>query len=223
MYQYIIYKVTNVVNNKIYIGKHKTKNINDMYLGSGNYLRRSIQKYGKDKFVKEVLYIFESEDEMNKMESEIVNEEFVSRKDVYNIATGGQGGSMGGVNIGPSHVSKTRDISYFDKLREAAKIKFKENMKDETYKKEFGKSVSHGLKDFRENGGICGFINKKHTEEFKKRIGAINSIKQKGEKNSQYGTCWIYNDDLKESKKIKKEDMIDFLENGWLKGRKMTF
>ncbi len=41
---------------------------------------------------------------------------------------------------------------------------------------------------------------------------------QKGEKNSQYNTCWIYND--KENKKIKKEDLEYYLSIGWLKGRK---
>jgi len=38
---------------------------------------------------------------------------------------------------------------------------------------------------------------------------------------SAYGTCWIYND--KESKKIKKEDLNFYINNGWNKGRKMKF
>lgn len=38
---------------------------------------------------------------------------------------------------------------------------------------------------------------------------------------SAYGTCWIYND--KESKKIKKEDLQFYINNGWIKGRKMKF
>ena len=35
-----------------------------------------------------------------------------------------------------------------------------------------------------------------HTEEHKKYIGEINKIKQKGERNSQYGTMWV-NDGVK--------------------------
>ena len=38
---------------------------------------------------------------------------------------------------------------------------------------------------------------------------------------SAYGTCWVYND--KESKKIKKEHLNEYLSNGWIKGRKMKF
>ena len=41
---------------------------------------------------------------------------------------------------------------------------------------------------------------------------------QKGEKNSQYGTCWIYNE--KENRKIKKEELDLYLSKGWKKGRK---
>lgn len=38
---------------------------------------------------------------------------------------------------------------------------------------------------------------------------------------SAYGTCWIHND--KESKKIKKEKLDFYINNGWYKGRKMKF
>ena len=40
---------------------------------------------------------------------------------------------------------------------------------------------------------------------------------QKGEKNSQFGTCWITKDG--ENKKIKKEELDIYLNDGWIKGK----
>jgi hypothetical protein len=58
-----VYKTTNLLNGKYYIGKHSTNHVNDEYLGSGKYLWSSINKYGIDNFRKKVLYIFFNEQE----------------------------------------------------------------------------------------------------------------------------------------------------------------
>ena len=92
MKQYhIIYKTTNIVNNKIYIGLHSTNKLNDGYIGSGKILKKAIKKYGKDKFVREILYLFRTRDEARKMEASIVTTEFCNRKDTYNLIEGGSG------------------------------------------------------------------------------------------------------------------------------------
>lgn len=91
-YKYhIIYKTTNTVNNKIYVGMHSTDNINDRYMGSGWILKNAIKKYGRDKFVKEVLYVYSNRQEARQMESLIVDEDFCKRLDTYNTAVGGMG------------------------------------------------------------------------------------------------------------------------------------
>jgi hypothetical protein len=46
------------------------------------------------------------------------------------------------------------------------------------------------------------------------------SKSQTGKQNSQYGTMWIHNLDLKQSKRIKKTDETP---DGWIKGRKIKF
>lgn len=89
---YYLYKTTNNINGKFYIGVHATKNLDDGYLGSGVLLNRAIKKYGVEHFSKEILKFFESEKEMYEMEKEIVNQDLVENKDNYNITCGGHGG-----------------------------------------------------------------------------------------------------------------------------------
>ena len=86
-----IYKTTNTVNNKIYVGLHSTNRVNDRYLGSGWVLKDAISKYGKDKFTKDILYVFDTRGDARAMEARIVDKEFISRKDTYNLAIGGMG------------------------------------------------------------------------------------------------------------------------------------
>jgi len=89
---YLIYETTNNINGKKYIGKHITSNINDEYLGSGIYLKKSIKKYGKENFSKKILYTFDNENDMLDKERELVNEELIENENYYNISLGGQGG-----------------------------------------------------------------------------------------------------------------------------------
>ena len=54
----IVYKTTNLINGKIYVGSDK--NNNPKYLGSGKLLKQAIQKYGRENFKKEILCKCES-------------------------------------------------------------------------------------------------------------------------------------------------------------------
>lgn len=77
------------------------------------------------------------------------------------------------------------------------------------------------------NGELHGtFFNKKHTEETKEKMRIFHQIKkpQLGEKNSQYGTCWVYKIDENNQPiniKIRKEKLDEYLSDGWIRGRKI--
>lgn len=89
---YYIYEITNLVNDKIYIGVHRTKNLDDGYMGSGSRINYAIAKYGIENFKKRIIEYFENAEDMYLAEAEIVTEEFLSRDDVYNLRRGGLGG-----------------------------------------------------------------------------------------------------------------------------------
>lgn len=89
---FTIYKVTNKLNNRFYIGKHQTRDLNDGYMGSGVHIKRAIIKYGIQNFDKEILFVFDNETEMNAKEADIVTLELCLSESTYNICPGGNGG-----------------------------------------------------------------------------------------------------------------------------------
>jgi dissimilatory sulfite reductase (desulfoviridin) alpha/beta subunit len=82
---YTVYKTTNQVNGKFYIGTHKTVDLNDDYIGSGKYLKYAIEKHGIENFKKEILFVFDNPEEMFAKETEIVTEDFLAEENTYNI------------------------------------------------------------------------------------------------------------------------------------------
>ena len=216
--QYTIYKTTNLVNGKIYIGVHKTNNLDDGYMGSGLLLKRAIEKYGIENFKKEILAIFDNAKDMFDMESEIVNEEFIDDENTYNINEGGYGGW--------SHNNKNGIAKNWNETVNHTGIRKEINKKlwqDNEFRVRHKNRMIYLHKNHPEKFNHDGFKGKHHTEEVKKSIGKKNSIHQKGSGNSQYGTCWIYNEEEKVSKRVSKEEANDFIEQGWLRGRKIKF
>ncbi len=102
--KWIVYCTTCTVNKKIYIGVHKTNpEIYDYYLGEGSYSNRpstyqhknykfhmALKKYGVKNFIRSTIQIFDNEEDAYSLEESIVNEEFLKRDDVYNMALGGK-------------------------------------------------------------------------------------------------------------------------------------
>lgn len=108
---YTIYKTTNLINGKFYIGMHKTKNPNDSYLGSGTVIKKAIEKYGKENFKKEILFCFDNEQEMIDKEKELITEEQINDTMCYNMTLGGIGSWSHVDSTGDKNCMKRHDVA----------------------------------------------------------------------------------------------------------------
>lgn len=90
MYGYI-YKTTNLINQKIYIGQHKAQKFNLKYQGSGKVLRRAQAEYGKENFTTELLEEIDLAELMDEREQYWIAFYNSTDKNIgYNILKGGQ-------------------------------------------------------------------------------------------------------------------------------------
>lgn len=91
---WVVYKTTNNINNKVYIGVHGDYNGKYDYLGSGVALKSAIKKYGKENFSHSIIKMFDSAEKAFEYEKIIVDAEFVKDPNTYNLACGGTGNSV---------------------------------------------------------------------------------------------------------------------------------
>lgn len=124
---HIVYKTVNTINGKFYIGKHSTNNLNDGYLGSGKRLRDSIKHYGRNKFKRDILKIFNNEEDAFKYEKEMLTTELLESKMCYNMTDGGKGNSSFGYydeeeNLYYTHANQCQKI--MDKVKQTCFKKY---------------------------------------------------------------------------------------------------
>jgi hypothetical protein len=297
---YLVYKITNKINQNIYIGMHKTYDINDGYMGSGSLLLEDIKNIGIHNFEKEILFIFDNKEEMILKEAELVNKQFVEREDTYNLMLGGGffcgeltkdtivvkdknnnkfrikndderylSGELLPITKGyltvkdsnnETHFVEVNDerylsgelVPYWKGIKKSEKSKYKISGENNPFYGKthstdtklkisnanklkigelnpfYGKTHSEETKEklsiigkyLHETGKNKGFLGKKHSEETKKKMSLIDRSK---EKNSQFGTCWINNIELRVNKKIKKEELDNWINDGWIKGMNKQF
>jgi len=196
-----LYKITRN-DGRFYIGMHSTDNLEDGYFGSGKLITRSIKKHGIDIHTKEILEFLPSRQSLKDREKEILTEDLRADTKCMNIAPGGGGGfnniehqkkcAMAGGKVG--------GIVAMNKL----------NANPEIRKKSFATR--------QKNGSLAtfGMLGKNHSVAAKEKMSLAGS----GEKNSQYGSCWV-TDGVKPIK-IKKENLDEYLLNGYLNGRKVS-
>lgn len=89
MYGYI-YRTTNIINNKIYTGQHRSRVFDPNYLGSGKLLLEAIKKYGRENFKVSMIEACYNFKELNEKEIFYIDK-FKSKVTYgnYNISDGG--------------------------------------------------------------------------------------------------------------------------------------
>lgn len=147
--KWILYKTTNLLNNKIYIGVHKLANTSKSknYLGSGKSIKSAIEKYGRKNFTRVTLAEFSCAKDAYKVEAEIVTLAFCNRIDTYNIKTGGEGGK-GGI------------------LTKETKAKMSNSHKGKIFSDKHKTNLSIALKGNKHN------LGKSHSQETKTKLSA---------------------------------------------------
>jgi group I intron endonuclease len=206
----IIYKTTNLINGRIYVGKDKHNN--PKYLGSGNILHQAIKKYGKENFQKEILEYCNTEEELCEKEKywiDKLNSLYINGG--YNLTKGGEGGDTF-TNKPEELKSATRNkISEISSLSNQKNIELHRtnslrNWKNDTYRNK----VIDGLKR--------SWQNTDRVTKFKARMKEVcntpemKSIRSKNALGSNNSTWKGYADLYSpEDKFIKRYECIGYL------------
>lgn len=206
---YYVYQITNLLNNKIYVGKHKsaTHPSENEYYGSGKQITAAIKKYGIENFKKEVLHYCLSLEEIADKEAEVVTEDFVKRIDTYNMHKGGPGG-WDHYNGSKEHSANS---SKGGKMTANRPIKFiaEEKANNTDWYKQWYASVCVTNQQRQEKA-----LSRESREKRKNTFKEIGHAQ--GAKNSQFGRIWISNVLTKEVKRITINDTVP---EGWVSGK----
>ena len=231
-YNYL-YKTTNKINGKIYMGVHRTDNLNDGYLGSGILLKRAIDKYGIENFSKDIIEFFDTYKDALNAEKKIVNEKFIERDDVYNCKEGGFGNckwsSKQLKRLSIAAKKRWENIDYKIKMKEKCYDNPERNLKISKAVKTWIKNNKNKHKNRMlkintnpEKIKKTAFTHTgmKRSEATKNNIknGIIESMKKDPNKRlrrSGKGMIYIYNAETNVSKRINKDDHIP---RGWVRG-----
>lgn len=175
--KHIIYKTTNLVNGKIYVGQHKPNKYRT-YLGSGRVFLKAIKKYGKNNFIREIL--------------EYCNKEIVDEREIYWID------KLNATNkeIGYNVLKGGNTVKWTPEMRENANKSISEKLKGKSLKESTKQKLSEYNKNFGNpfygkqhsdkqkqkwsndrKGKVYDYMFRKRSEETKNKIGKISKLR----------------------------------------------
>lgn len=244
-YHYI-YKITRD-DGKYYIGLHSTDDLDDGYFGSGKRVTRSIKMHGKDRHVKEILEFLPCRETLKAREQEIVCAELLKDEQCMNLTLGG-GGDVHNQSTPEVISRKIKEAWQdpekranmtrgsqttwtSDRKARQSELKKKQHENPEVIDN-ISKATKAALSrpevvQNMKNAANANWANPEYRaeklEQFKRSHDA-DSYRQKqsaaksGSNNPNFGTKWVYNESLRESKRIPKNESIP---EGWKLGRKI--
>lgn len=215
MYGYI-YKVTNIINKKIYIGQKKSKIfLGKNYLGSGKIIREAINKYGEDNFIVEMIDSADNREELDAKERYWIAKNNATDLCIgYNLAEGGEGGNTTSrLSIDRKKlIEKKRRNTIFNKYKYLGANKNKIIVNNGIKNKMI---LKQDLAKFLDEGWLLGGKKLNLTPE--ERINRQERNKQKkGKSNKNKGKIVIHKNN--QIKRINKNNLNDYLINGWILG-----
>jgi hypothetical protein len=130
----VVYKTTNLINGKQYIGSDSNNNPN--YLGSGTGFIKALKKYGKENFKKDIIVECSSYEEMRELEIFYIQKYNAHKSSMfYNRSDKGHGQGGG-----------ERHWNYGKTMSEETKQKKSLSMTRKKHSKKVKVKVSEGLK-----------------------------------------------------------------------------
>lgn len=141
---HFIYKTTNTVNGKIYIGKRKITNTNadKYYLGSGKWITRAFKKYGRPQFKRDII--------------EYCDKDFVNDREIYWIAFLDATNPEIGYNISKGG---GKDLGILNKGRKKTVEEIEKTRKSNTGKKRTPEQIERC-----KQGGVGKYIRTPETQ-----------------------------------------------------------
>lgn len=192
---FTIYKITNKLNGKTYVGKHITEDMNDEYMGSGKLIKKAIKKYGIQNFQKEILHVYDNEHDMNVAEELLVE----ISKNTYNLQKGG---------IGGWHYINSNNLSNTEEHKKMKSEKLKEYWTEEKKQQK-----SESMIEYNKKNGTDRYIrsakafhsNTENKSKFVEIMSEVNSREDKRKKTSEtLKSKWNNDEDFREKMKRRK-------------------
>jgi hypothetical protein len=179
---------------------HKTKNLDDGYIGSGKLLRRAIKKYGLENFSTVILHIFDEEWKMKVAEKILV---VLDKEISYNLCPGGKGGW--------GYINKNGLVDYKTSASKGGSSLRDRLSSNSSLKKKWTESIGIALR------------NKINTDTAYRsmhyaKLKVMNSRDRSGAKNPSYRKIWIKNMLSNENRRVSIDSLDLMLSDGWTIG-----